>query len=102
MSFTTLTASQKVFAQDVHEGLRAERKHISSKYFYDKKGDALFQNIMRCEDYYLTFSELEILSLKSREILEACSFPQKKFDVIELGAGDGFKTRRLQSTRRWI
>ncbi|MGB1032421.1 MAG: L-histidine N(alpha)-methyltransferase [Flavobacteriales bacterium] len=95
MSISTMTAAQKIFAEDVHKGLTADRKHISSKYFYDKKGDALFENIMRCEDYYLTFSELEILTLRSGEILNTCAFPQKKIDIIELGAGDGFKTRRL-------
>ena len=30
-------------AEDVFEGLKAKGKHLPSKYFYDSKGDELFQ-----------------------------------------------------------
>ena len=36
------------FYHEVINGLRAENKYLSSKYFYDKEGDKLFQQIMAC------------------------------------------------------
>jgi len=42
------------FKKEVLEGLSASPKYLSSKYFYDEKGDALFQQIMRMPEYYLT------------------------------------------------
>lgn len=46
------------FLQEVLEGLKAEPKYLLSKYFYDKIGDRLFQNIMDSEEYYPTKCEL--------------------------------------------
>ena len=34
------------FEKEVNEGLVAFPKYLSSKWFYDKKGDKLFQNYM--------------------------------------------------------
>ena len=79
------------FAKDVIEGLTAEKKHLSSKYFYDDNGSRIFQEIMRMPEYYLTDSEYEILSLQPKQIYEALTFSQP-FNIIELGPGDGFKT----------
>ncbi|MDX1667384.1 MAG: L-histidine N(alpha)-methyltransferase, partial [Saprospiraceae bacterium] len=35
------------FARDVLSGLRGKPKSLPSKYFYDERGDQLFQQIMR-------------------------------------------------------
>lgn len=83
------------FAQDVEEGLSLQLKKLPSKYFYDKKGDELFVKIMHCEEYYPTGCELEILKEQSIQIIEACELPKDRVNVIELGAGDGLKTREL-------
>lgn len=77
------------------EGLSSEKKHISSKYFYDSEGDALFQAIMKLPEYYLTNSEFEILSNQGSAILEKLELDGRSFDLLEFGAGDGFKTRVL-------
>jgi len=82
------------FAQDVQEGLSAPNKHLPSKYFYDDNGSRIFQEIMHMPEYYLTDSEFEILSLQAQQIFEAVGFDQP-FNIIELGAGDGFKTFKL-------
>ncbi len=82
------------FAQDVLEGLTAENKYLSSKYFYDDNGSRIFQEIMNMPDYYLTNAEFEILSMQSRQIVDALNFEQP-FNIVELGAGDGFKTFKL-------
>lgn len=79
------------FAKDVIQGLTADKKHLSSKYFYDDNGSRIFQEIMRMPEYYLTDSEYEILSLQPKQIYEALTFSQP-FNIIELGPGDGFKT----------
>lgn len=84
----------ETFAQDVLEGLTAKHKHLSSKYFYDDNGSRIFQEIMHMPEYYLTDSEFEILSLQSKQIMDTVGFAQP-FNIIELGAGDGFKTFKL-------
>jgi L-histidine N-alpha-methyltransferase len=53
------------FYQEVIDGLRAENKHLSSKYFYDEAGDKLFQQIMASPEYYPTRSEMEIFQHQS-------------------------------------
>ncbi|MBN8827071.1 MULTISPECIES: L-histidine N(alpha)-methyltransferase [unclassified Spirosoma] len=80
------------FRQDVLKGLTAAHKYLLPKYFYDANGDALFQQIMRCPEYYLTRAETEILVLQSTQILQRCLDRKQSFDIVELGAGDGSKT----------
>lgn len=84
----------KTFAQDVLQGLTAKNKYLPSKYFYDANGSKIFQEIMHMPEYYLTDSEFEILSLQSKQIVNTIEFEQP-FNIIELGAGDGFKTFKL-------
>lgn len=87
---------KQVFLKDVHEGLSADPKTLPSRYFYDKKGDALFVEIMALEEYYLTRAELEIFSKKTAALAEALGVSKERhFELAELGAGDGQKTRHL-------
>lgn len=86
------------FKQDVNLGLSRRPKSLNSKYFYDEKGDALFVEIMRAPEYYLTRSEMEIFSEKSPELVSGIGFnPAQKFRLIELGPGNGAKTMHLLS-----
>jgi L-histidine N-alpha-methyltransferase len=78
-------------AADVDKGLSAPFKHLQSKYFYDATGDALFRAIMELPEYYLTRSEFEILSFESQHML--APWQGKPVNIIELGAGDGTKTK---------
>ncbi|GAB2765951.1 L-histidine N(alpha)-methyltransferase [Salinimicrobium soli] len=82
------------FAADVFEGLTSHPKSLSSKYFYDKKGDEIFQEIMHLPEYYLTGKEFDILQENKSALAEAFASPSG-FDLIELGAGDGKKTKIL-------
>ncbi len=93
MSTATNTAISQ-FAKDVDEGLSAKNKYLSSRYFYDAKGDKIFQQIMKMPEYYLTNCEYEIFDLQKNDILNAIR-PEGKFDLVELGAGDGYKTKLL-------
>lgn len=84
------------FAYDVREGLNQKNKSLPSKYFYDDKGSALFSEIMTLPEYYLTAAEYEIFHEKSIELIKLLGMTfQTPFDLIELGAGDGYKTIEL-------
>lgn len=84
------------FKNDVLEGLTSQPKRLSSKYFYDKKGDALFVKIMHMPEYYLTRAEHEIFKNQTHQIIENLGLKKDQyFELIELGAGDGLKTKEL-------
>jgi len=83
------------FAQDTRKGLSATPKYLSSKYFYDDRGSELFQNIMHMPEYYLTDCEFEIFNQQKDPIGQAITQDNSAFDLIELGAGDGYKTKVL-------
>ncbi len=85
------------FAVDTLAGLTSNQKYLSSKYFYNEKGSKIFQDIMKMPEYYLTDCELEIFSKSKQEILESFTLNNDCFDLIELGAGDGTKTKILLS-----
>ncbi len=92
---TELMESEEAFHQfyeDVITGLQAPKKHLSSKYFYDKQGDILFQKIMNCKDYYLTRAEMSIFQHSSSHLADGIQAKEGPFDLIELGAGDATKT----------
>lgn len=83
------------FKKEVFEGLSSSPKTLPSKYFYDERGDKLFQQIMALPEYYLTNAELEIFSLQTKAIADYFQGKGLGFDLIELGAGDGKKTKVL-------
>ena len=91
----TTTVVRTPFEKEVYEGLTAFPKYLSSKFFYDKKGDALFQKIMGLPEYYLTRCETEIFELHKQKLAEDFDGKKQGFDLIELGAGDGKKTKIL-------
>ncbi|RYD69974.1 MAG: L-histidine N(alpha)-methyltransferase, partial [Sphingobacteriales bacterium] len=83
------------FSEDVILGLKSEPKSLSSKYFYDEKGDKIFQQIMNMEEYYLTKAEMDILVNQADNICSAITADGDSFDLIELGAGDATKSIHL-------
>lgn len=80
------------FALEIKKGLTQKNKCLSSKYFYDERGSELFQAITQTEEYYLTRKEIENIS--SLESSFAEFFPNH-LNVIELGVGDGHKSKIL-------
>lgn len=87
------TGTATAFARDVLHGLSQTPKQLPSMYFYDERGDQLFQDIMHMPEYYLMNCELNIFKRQKAEILEAIGL--EHFHLLELGAGDGYKTRVL-------
>ena len=83
------------FVQDVLKGLSGPEKFIPSKYLYDEHGDRIFRQIMAMPEYYLTGCEYEVLEDFKSEIVDVIDPGKQCFDIIEMGAGDGFKTRIL-------
>lgn len=83
------------FQREVYEGLTAYPKFLSSKYIYDKAGDKLFQDIMSMPEYYLTDTEFNILETYKEQLARLFANGEKPFHLIEMGAGDGKKTKIL-------
>ena len=83
------------FKKDILHGLCSQQKTLPSKYFYDEKGDALFQQIMQMEEYYLPVCEREIIKNETKSIAAELLNFSTHWNIIELGAGDGTKTIRL-------
>lgn len=80
------------YAAEVLDGLTSASKRLPCKLFYDQRGSALFEEITRLPEYYLTRTELEILEESSRDIVSTAGSP---ISVVELGAGTATKTRTL-------
>ncbi len=93
MTEENLTQQFTMNLDEVIAGLRETPPRISSKYLYDANGEELFRRIMELDEYYLTRAELEVLSQQSHDIMSAVG--HRDLDVVELGAGDGSKTRFL-------
>ena len=84
------------FFKDVLSGIKIQMpKRLNSKYFYDAKGDKIFQEIMNCPEYYPTRCEMEIFSKKTAELGDALIADGDAFDLVELGAGDATKSSYL-------
>ena len=75
-------------------GLNGSEKSIPSRFLYDQIGDALFQEIMALPEYYLTRTEFDLLTEHAASILSFVD-ANKSLQLIELGAGDGIKTKIL-------
>jgi L-histidine Nalpha-methyltransferase len=86
------TISVPSFAEDVELGLSSSPKTLPCKLFYDQAGSALFEQITSLPEYYLTRTELAILSERGAEIAEAV---RPGVTVVELGSGTATKTTTL-------
>lgn len=91
----TKEIAENAFFKDVVEGLSSKSKYLQSKYFYDRAGDGLFQEIMRCPEYYPSNCEMEIFIEQHAELARAMMCDGSDFDLVELGAGDAIKTNFL-------
>ncbi|KAI9449151.1 histidine-specific methyltransferase [Russula earlei] len=85
----------QTFYDEVMQGLRMSPKQLPSKYFYDAIGDKLFQDIMNCEDYYLTRCEMEIFTQQTGQLVNSIMESDEPFDLVELGPGDCTKSIHL-------
>jgi len=77
--------------EDVRNGLTSTPKTLPPKWFYDKVGSDLFEEITRLPEYYPTRSEVEILRRRAADIAEVT----QARTLVELGSGSSTKTRIL-------
>lgn len=80
------------FRCDVLTGLGQPQKVIPARWFYDRKGSELFEEITRLPEYYPTRAEIEILRERCGEIADDVGAGRA---VVEFGAGSTAKTPLL-------
>ena len=80
------------FLEDVIRGLGKPRKELPCKWFYDERGSELFEAISKLDEYYLTRTELAIMSAHAHEMAALIG---ERALLIEYGSGSGEKTRLL-------
>lgn len=82
--------SDCAFLDDVLTGLSGPVKSLPAKYFYDAEGSRLFEEICELPEYYLTRTEIALLSRVAPEI--ARHIPAGAA-LVEPGSGASLKTR---------
>jgi dimethylhistidine N-methyltransferase len=80
------------FLDEALAGLRKKQKTLPCKFFYDKRGSALFDRICELDEYYLTRTEIAIMNEYAGEMAEAIG-PDSL--IVEYGSGSATKTRIL-------
>ena len=80
------------FRSEVLVGLSRPQKSLSPKFFYDGEGCRLFEAICDLPEYYLTRTEMHILTRHAGDIATALGAP---VTLIELGSGSSRKVRLL-------
>lgn len=84
--------STSEFLRDVVTGLQQPQKEIPCKYFYDKRGSELFDQICELPEYYPTRTEIGIMHSSGAQMAERAG-PGRL--VVEYGSGSSLKTRIL-------
>jgi len=87
-----LQSGHNEIMEEAITGLNKKPKQLPCKFFYDKKGSELFEKICTLPEYYLTRTELEIMSAN---IYDISSFIGNNTLLVELGSGSSLKTRLL-------
>jgi L-histidine Nalpha-methyltransferase len=87
MTEITHTVADPAIVAEVWEGLNRDQKELSPKFFYDRRGSLLFEEITRLPEYYLTRTERALLHAVAPTLVAAT--------LVELGAGSAEKTRIL-------
>lgn len=80
------------FRRDILEGLSRSPKSTPARWFYDKRGSELFEQITKLPEYYPTRIETELLQTYCRKVA-AIVGPGRA--VVEFGAGSVTKTPHL-------
>lgn len=78
---------QEEVRREIVSGLTSRQKFISSKYFYNREGSLLFEEITRLKEYYPTRTEKSIL----KQIAPGLMKQYGTYEIIELGPGDHSK-----------
>ncbi|MGP1272585.1 MAG: L-histidine N(alpha)-methyltransferase [Phycisphaerales bacterium] len=82
----------KALAQEVWEGLKADRPSIPAKLHYDERGSELFEEICDTPEYYITRTETGIMTEYAGEMAGEIG---AEASVVEPGSGASTKTEVL-------
>ncbi|MCY1272008.1 Histidine N-alpha-methyltransferase [compost metagenome] len=82
---------------EVLAGFAAEPKRLAPKFFYDRRGSELFEEITHLPEYYLTRTEEGILAANADEIADRLG---PGVTLVELGSGASRKVRLLLEALR--
>lgn len=85
-------SGHREFLDDVVAGLSRPQKALAPKYFYDQAGAALFDQITRTDDYYVTRVETAIMRAYAKSIGRAVRGCRS---IVELGSGSGSRMEIL-------
>ena len=89
---------EKTFAEELSLTLGSDSKFIAPKFFYDKRGSELFEQICTLPEYYPTRTEIDILKNLHTELP---GYIDESFRLVELGSGASVKTRTRQKERNF-
>ncbi|MBB3173195.1 dimethylhistidine N-methyltransferase [Endobacter medicaginis] len=89
---TATFAADPAFRADVLAGLAARPRAIPARWFYDRRGSELFEQITRLPEYYPTRTERALLAAKASEIAQIVGAGRV---VVEFGSGSSAKTPLL-------
>src|SRR5262245_12637920 len=87
--YTEERTRQSRLENDVRRGLTATRKSLPPKYFYDRTGSKLFEQITALPEYYPTRTEAALLGRIAPNLTGRFFHG----DIVEIGAGSSGKTR---------
>ncbi len=96
-ALTDLQPDRARITADILHGLSQRPRQLPSKYFYDARGSALFEQITRQPEYYPTRTELQLLQSCAADIAAVVG---SRLHVVELGSGSGRKTALLLAALR--
>jgi dimethylhistidine N-methyltransferase len=90
-------------AASVLDGLARPQKSLPSRFFYDTRGSALFEQITMLDEYYLTRTEIGLLERHAGDMAELIG---AKASVIEFGSGSSRKIpillEALEEPAAWV
>ncbi|QJU56888.1 L-histidine N(alpha)-methyltransferase [Sphingomonas sp. AP4-R1] len=88
----TVPHADPAFLSDVLAGLAQEPKAIPARWFYDRRGSELFEEITKLPEYYPTRVETGLLEMHSAEVGRITGSGRA---VVEFGSGSSLKTPHL-------
>lgn len=91
------TLANELLAKELLSGLDRAEKTIDPKFFYDERGSQLFDRITTLPEYYLTRTEIDILTRHAEAIAD---YMDVNPVLIEPGAGNCSKVRYLLESVR--
>jgi dimethylhistidine N-methyltransferase len=92
VAFYDLRPEEEEFGDALQTGLSHSPKSLPCKYFYDHRGSQIFDQICALDEYYVTRTEIALLTDNAAEI---ASYMGENCHLIEFGSGSSTKVTIL-------